>query len=210
MIDAVFFVLTGGNEKFFNSAANSRAQRTLETYMRCKTGVDGKEYLRAGSNIVSHIALEYIDSEDNKPFVIGTTLEIRDNNSKPDQRFYHVIDSGIDDLPFFVSDKVSNFKAFRDLSKKNEIDIETLDGSKAEIRYSIALTLGVNNKKYNELLPKAIAFRPITEVSQFVYDFLLPEHNVNLDRIREDIREFREIKEIIEKISVVRLQLSSF
>ena len=61
LIDALYFLLTGGEENKFNTAANEKAKRTLITYMRGRTGTEGREFLRNESYIISHIALEFFD-----------------------------------------------------------------------------------------------------------------------------------------------------
>ena len=74
LIDALYFLLTGGEDNNFNSAANENAQRTIVTYMRGKTGVEGKEFLRNDNDLISHIALEFLDDSNNTPLVIGVVL----------------------------------------------------------------------------------------------------------------------------------------
>ena len=41
LIDAIYFVLSGGDDKCFNNAANIDARRTIETYIRGKLGNEG-------------------------------------------------------------------------------------------------------------------------------------------------------------------------
>lgn len=59
LIDAIFYLLSGGEEskKNFNAAANDESERTLITYMRGKLGGEKKEFLRNDSSIITHIAL---------------------------------------------------------------------------------------------------------------------------------------------------------
>ena len=47
LLDAIYFLLSGGEDNKFNAAANENANRNLTTYMRGKTGTEGKEF-RAG------------------------------------------------------------------------------------------------------------------------------------------------------------------
>ena len=58
LLDAINYVLSGGAGKF-NQAANTNAKRTIESYVRGKAGIEGKEFIRNDDNIVSHIALEF-------------------------------------------------------------------------------------------------------------------------------------------------------
>ena len=50
ILDAIQYVLTAGKCKF-NKAASDIGNRTLESYIRCKTGIEGHEYARNGENV---------------------------------------------------------------------------------------------------------------------------------------------------------------
>lgn len=198
LIDALYFLLTGGEENKFNTAANEKAKRTLVTYMRGRTGTEGREFLRNESDIISHIALEFFDSVNQKFFVIGVVLEIQESKTKVGKSFYHIIGRGIDDEIFFTTkDDERLCLNYRSIEKKlGKGNISALDypsDSRVSIRKNIYSILQLN-QKYYDLLPKAIAFKPIPEVNEFVYKFLMPEKNVDIDNIRENIRIYNEIQ----------------
>ncbi len=198
LIDALYFLLTGGEENKFNTAANEKAKRTLVTYMKGRTGIEGSEFLRNEGNIISHIALEFFDTVTRKSFIIGVVLEIQDSKAKVGKSFYHIIDKQIDDALFF-SEKDGkryclNFRSMeKNLGKGNINALDYPSDSKSKIRNNIYTILQLNTKYY-DLLPKAIAFKPIPEVNDFVYKFLMPEKNVEIDNIRENIRIYNEIQ----------------
>jgi len=198
LIDALYFLLTGGEDNKFNTAANEKAKRTLVTYMRGRTGTEGNEFLRTENNIISHIALEFFDTVTLKPLIIGVVLEIQDSKLKVGKTFYHIIDKYIDDKLFFsTKDGERRCLNYRSMEKKlGKENINALDypsDSRMSIRKNIYSILQLNTKYY-DLLPKAIAFKPIPEVNDFVYKFLMPERNVDIDNIRENIRIYNEIK----------------
>lgn len=197
LIDALYFLLTGGESKF-NTAANENAKRTLVTYMRGRTGTEGSEFLRNENNIISHIALEFFDSITQKSLVIGVVLEIQDSKMKVGKSFYHIIGRGIDDELFFTSkgdeQLCLNYRSMeKKLGKNNVIALDYPSDSRTSIRKNIYSILQLS-PKYYDLLPKAIAFKPIPEVNDFVYKFLMPERNVDIDDIRETIRTYNEIQ----------------
>ena len=203
LLDALYFLLTGGEENKFNSAANEKAARTLETYMRGKTGIEGKTYLRSDLSLISHIAVEFYDDVAEEPFVIGVVLEIQDDKSKIGRTFYHLKRRGITDDLFIREEDGAisyvNYKVMR--ASLRDSDINVLDGSRPDIRSKIAGILSLENKRYYELLPKALAFKPIADVNDFVYKFLMPQKNVNIDNIRTLIRRFNELKRELENSS---------
>lgn len=198
LIDALYFLLTGGEDNKFNTAANEKAKRTLVTYMRGRTGTEGREFLRNDIDIISHIALEFFDSANQKLFVIGVVLEIQDSKAKVGKSFYHIIGRGIDDELFFTtkgSERLClNYRSMeKKLGKGNISALDYPSDSRISIRKNIYSILQLN-QKYYDLLPKAIAFKPIPEVNEFVYKFLMPERNVDIDNIRENIRTYNEIQ----------------
>ena len=215
LLDAIYFLLSGGEDNKFNAAANENANRNLTTYMRGKTGTEGKEFLRPESNIISHIALEFCDNASRQYFVVGVVLEIQDSRPKVGRSFYHIPNSMLtDDIFFNETDSGRNILNFRALEKKlgrdrvNSLDVPT--DSRENIRKNLYSILELDRKKYYELLPKAIAFKPIPEVGDFVYKFLLPENEVNIESIRLTIHTYNELqakikdetakKEALEKI----------
>ncbi|MBR6226370.1 MAG: AAA family ATPase [Bacilli bacterium] len=198
LLDAIYFLLTGGEENKFNSAANEKANRTLETYMRGKTGIEGKTYLREDKNLISHIAAEFYDDIAKESFVIGVVLEIQENKAKIGRSFYHIKRHGISDSLFRRRSDGAyiNFRAMQNVL--DDSDINSLDGSRNDIRAKISGILSLENKRYYELLPKALAFKPIGDVNDFVYKFLMPQKSVNVENIRAQIHTYNELKRQID------------
>ena len=92
LVDALYFLLSGGETNRFNVAANDSTNRTLESYMRGKTGVEGKSYLRAETPLISHLALEFLDRATNEYFVLGVCLEIQEGREGKVLRSFYKID----------------------------------------------------------------------------------------------------------------------
>ena len=208
LIDAIHYVIDGGKDVKFNSAANTSNQnkRTIESYMRLKTGVEGKEYLRNG-DVVTHIALEFFDTVSKENSVIGVCLELIKGNKNANEKFYQLVKSKIDDKFYLQNNengtfKVNTFAEFSKFIQNNDIRINVFDGSKRENCSKIHRCLGLfneNSLNYSILLNKAISFRPIDNVHKFVYSYLMPEKDIDLDSLRSSIRSYREIKELVIK-----------
>ena len=213
MLDALYFVLAGGSSKF-NLAATDETSRSVETYMRGTIGAEGRECLRPSPNLISHVALEFLDANGSS-LVLGCALEIRDGAPKADQAFYLIRNGHIQDELYFDIDgekkKVVNAKMLQDKSNAvfGERSFAAIKGTKTEIKSQIARALGLVSSKYYELLPKAIAFKPIREVNDFVFDFLLPEHNVDIASIRASIHSYMEIRKDVEIDEKKKEQLES-
>lgn len=212
LLDAIFFLLTGGDDNKFNAAANENANRTLSSYMRGKTGIEGKEYLRNAPNLISHIALEFLDNSNNSNFVIGVVLEIQEGTDKVGKSFYHLKNTKIEDSFYTSEDQDGHLSVLNFQIMKKRISGDVLNpitGSKKEIRRSIYGILSLENKRYYDLLPKAIAFKPIADVNDFVYQFLMPQKDINISNIRENIRVYndlnKKIKQDLEKKELLEI-----
>ena len=59
-IDALYYCISGGDDKNFNNAAQEKGKRDTEGYIRGKIGKEGQAYLRENSTVISHIALEFL------------------------------------------------------------------------------------------------------------------------------------------------------
>ncbi|QVK18885.1 AAA family ATPase [Mycoplasmatota bacterium] len=196
-LDAIQYVLTGGKAKF-NSAANLQAKRNLEGYLRCKLGIENKTYLR-NKDVISHIALEFFDDNSSKVFIIGAILEIN-KSGRIYERFYVLKNNEIQDTLFVEDNMIRGYALFKkNLLKENE-EVVFCD-TKEQTRKLFLDTLGIKNDKYIELIPKALAFRPIDELNKFVFDFLLNEKNVSIDELRQNVRSYREFENLIESLS---------
>ncbi len=195
ILDALQYVLTCGKQKF-NQAANDKASRDLIGYVRCKTGRDSHQYERTG-DITSHIALEFYDNEKKKPFVIGTVTDSSSNLSHPKSIFYRLEDVEIQDDLFLdngIPRKISDFKIhIRDLTSK-------ISKTQQEARNDFRNRFGALNMRFFDLLPKALAFRPINNVKDFVYSYLLDEKEVHIDLLKENIRTLSEFESYLKKI----------
>ena len=196
LVDALYFLLSGGDEKHFNHAANQNAKRTLETYMRCKTGIENKEYLRPEANLISHIALVYQSNQTKESFTLGVVLELSSGNTKPKSYFYYVPNYEINEEDYVSDYVISNYNRL-EINIKN---LESLDKNGVKKRKE-AIARDIfklqSSEKYFDLLAKAIAFKPIEEVNSFVNDFLLKEKNIDLESIRSEMRNYKEIHETL-------------
>ncbi len=196
LVDAIYYLLSGGDDKHFNHAANANAKRTLETYMRAKTGIENKEFLRNQSNLISHIVAEYYSPKTHESFVLGVVLELQSGNIKPKVNFYFVNNYEIKEDDYVSNNVVANYNTL----KKNIKDLTSLETNGVrKRREAIARDIFKleSSEKYYDLLAKAIAFKPIEEVNSFVNSFLLSEKNISLEGLRSEMRNYKELHETL-------------
>ncbi|MDD3107009.1 MAG: SbcC/MukB-like Walker B domain-containing protein [Bacilli bacterium] len=195
LLDAVNFILSGASGKF-NQAANAYTKRTVESYIRGKTGLEGKTFLRDQDNLISHIALEFYDQLSKKYLTIGVVFELPLSSRRNHGIFYHIADSKLEENYYIRENKILGLNQFKAAVKVNGKEVRTFE-TKRDIKSMIKSTLGLSSDKYFELLPKALAFHPINEVNKFVYDFLLPEDTVDIESLQTNIYSYREISKLL-------------
>ena len=197
ILDAIFFVISGGESRMFNKAANENSNRTVETYMRCKLGKENQECLRNDSDLVSHIVLEFFDERKQSFKLIGTVLEIR-GNGEPRSKFYS-LDISLDKLCLIKNQRIQTAEELKEMYGK-DLFVE-MNKSKKQNRSSINKILGLNRNAdeiYFDLLKSAIAFNPLEDdVSQFVKRFLLRENNINIGALQDELRNYKQINDEI-------------
>ncbi len=197
LVDAICFIIGGGRIKF-NQSARDRGNRTVETYMR--GSLSDKEWLRSESNIISHIQLEFFDEYNKSSFLLGCVFELYEQYAKADQNFYCINNCSMENDMFFdnKSNNIRSYKYMEKYCQEHNFDINKFNGTKTEIRKSIGIRLGLENEKYFELLPKAIAFRADYSLEQLIFEFLLPKNDVDLENIIDTIREYESYRDNIE------------
>lgn len=189
ILDALQYVLTVGKCKF-NKAASDIGSRTLESYMRGKTGIEGKEYLR-NQDVTTYICLEFYDEKTSISQVIGTVIDLNSSrNIIPE--FFQITHCQIKDLVFIQGNKVLNRSDF----KKKVIELgysSIFKDRKKEAESLFANALGLTTK-YFDLVTRALAFKAIDNVYQFILDFLLKEDDIDINDLRISIQKYQNLE----------------
>ncbi len=209
LMDAIYYVLSGGDQYHFNKAASEGGQRSLETYMRGKMGSEKNPFLRPQTDIVSYIVLEYEDEKRKHSMTLGCEMEII-ASTQPKTHFFVINDYKINDEDFIKGKRIVEYKSFKSNARAMKYDFDELPDSKKDRRKKLARDIFKldDYNRYYELLQNAISFKPISEVSTFVNGFLLDEDNIELGSLREEIRAYQNIHKMVikekEKIEMLK------
>ena len=192
VLDAIQMVLTGNSTKF-NKAANENSDRDLKSYVRCKIDTTEKTYLRQ-DNVISNIALEFYEEKENRWFVIGVHITSGNENENPAKRWY--IENGqLEDFSFLTEEnKPSMADEFRNKGEKVKF-IKTVNEYKENLRHR----LGNLEDKFFEVILKALAFRPVDNVKDFINRYVLTEKNIDVQSLRESIDVLNEFEQTLKK-----------
>ena len=199
LLDAIQFVITCSTN-YFNKAAHENGKRKLSGYVRCKTGRENKPYERTGE-ISAHVALEFYEKEKKKYFIVGAVI---DSASEGQEKTVRYLMNGVrleDDL-FYNGKAPKSISQFRTSNAKKITQWCTTD---KDAKSMIKNRLGRIEDKFFKLIPKALAFRPINDIKDFVYSYVLDEKEVNIDILRENVRTYQDLQRTLENIKI-RLQ----
>ena len=193
ILDAITYVITAGDTQF-NVAANENGKRDLKGYVKCKVSRSDKEYLREG-DVTGHIALEFYDTVRDTYFTVGTVIDAFGDLLPAKNIFYQVFEKLSDS--FFVSDEgiILSTADFKKHNQSFEIFM-----TKKEAKRAFRTTFGNLNEDFFRLIHKALAFKPIADVKEFIYDHLLEEKQIAVDNIKESIRSYKELEHTLKVI----------
>lgn len=187
IVDAIAFVLTAGDQ-IFNLAANEKSKRDLRGYVKCKLGIDNQEYLR-DSDTTGHVALEFYDEGKKEYFTIGTVIDVFGEILAPKVIFYDYDGTIKDSL--FVDDEG---KILTTINFKKTKQAKRVFMTRREAKLAFRSLFGSVNENYFSLLPKALAFKPIPDVKDFIYRYLLEEKILDVEPIKESIHAYRDLE----------------
>ncbi len=193
IVDAVAFVITAGDQ-IFNLAANEKSKRDLRGYVKCKLGTDNQEYLRDGDT-TGHVALEFFDESKEEYFTVGTVIDVFGEILPPKVLFYHV-DGQMKDT-FFVDQegKILTTSGFKKTKQATRTYL-----TRREAKLAFRSLFGSINETYFSLIPKALAFKPIPDVKDFIYRYLLEEKVLDVESIKESINAYRDLEATLKVI----------
>ena len=190
LLDAMQYVLTGGKTKF-NLAANEDGNRKLEGYVRGRLGTETQENIR-NEDVTTHIALQFYDEEEKQDFIIGSVIDLPEGG-KCRENFYIAYRCKADKNLFIKENgEILNKGQFE--RNLNHLKIKNnFMNTKEEARRMVTSTFSLSSK-YTELIRRALAFKPIGDLNEFMYRFLLPEEKINIDSLRENVLLYRQFE----------------
>src|SRR5690554_2392166 len=191
LLDAIQYLLVGGRGGVkFNVAANEDAKRSLEGYVRGRLGAEDREFLRP-NDVITHVALEFYDEEDDTYNILGVILDLpKGANIK--ERFYILEDISIDDALFLDGNYPRDYRSMRDFLKTMGRELRPYDTQKA-YRDAMSRFFGMDARKYSQILPKALAFKPI-DLQAFIFEFLLDDDPVDIQSLKNNVEQLKRVE----------------
>lgn len=193
ILDAVQFVMTCSKANF-NKAAHEKGKRTLNSYIRCKTGREDRPYERTGA-LSAHIALEFYDEAKKRPFIIGVVMDSSTEEKEPNTAWYLIENKELRDEFFQSGKQIKSISVFRSTNKGVQF-YSTI----AETKKMMLNRFGRLEDKFFSLIPKALAFKPIHDIKDFVYSYVLDEKDVNIEALKENVRSYQDLERMLQDV----------
>ena len=203
IMDAIRYCLT--TNKDFNTAGNKKSGRTLLGSVHQKQRAENS-YLRLG-HTVSYIGIEFLDESINKYFVISVRVE----SETPKQELkgvsqdWYITKSGykLEDIPYFTETKKGKKPTSKDAFRLDNRGMEKAS-SQADARRKICRVLGIGDadsqigKKFNEVFHMGTSLEDIKDIREFIYTYILPEPEINIECLKKDMYELERLQEILQ------------
>ena len=194
ILDAIQFVVIC-SANFFNKAAHDNGKRSLSGYVRCKSGRENKPYERTGE-ISAHVALEFYEESRDRYFIVGAVIDSATEGQETAVR-YLMDNCRLSEEMFFKGKTPRSISEFRSFNSKG---IRQWCKTQTEARKMIKARLGRIEDKFFSLIPKAMAFKPIDDIKEFVYTYVLDAKEVNIDLLRENVRSYQDLERTLESV----------
>ncbi|MGE5572196.1 MAG: ATP-binding protein [Bacteroidota bacterium] len=199
ILDAIQYVLVADLRQVrFNVSAHEETRRDLLGYLRCKTGIatdNGEKSLRQG-DITSYIALEFHDRSKDEYFIVGAVMDSYADGMTYKTNFFKIEKQRTTDDLFLAGKRPRNIREFKVHMKGYDA---TVYPSVEQYREDLLMKLGSLGERFFSLFVKAISFKPITDIRQFVYSYVLDEKRVNIDIMRENFERYKEYSDLVEQ-----------
>jgi uncharacterized protein YPO0396 len=199
ILDAVQFALVGGQREVkFNQAAMAGSQRTLTSYVRGELGTEGQRFLRGDATAV--VALEF-RNPDQTYFVHGAVIDAYQDGRSPDVSYFVVNGAALNDAWFFRAEG----QLFDSRSFRRHLEHFSLPDPQAraqlftrleDYRFHLLNRLGQLKETFTAKIVKGLAFSPLTNIRDFVHNYLLDENLVDVKTLREQLETMRHFESL--------------
>lgn len=204
IMDAIRYCLT--TNKDFNTAGNKKSGRTLLGSVHQKQRAENS-YLRPG-HTVSYIGIEFLDENIGKNFVITVRVESEtpNQNLRGVNQDWYITKPGytLEDIPFFTQTKDGKKPTSRDAFKLENKGMDRASNI-TDAKKRICRVLGIGDsdspigKKFNEVFHMGTSLEDIKDIREFIYTYILPEPEVNVEFLQKDMRELERLQEILQE-----------
>lgn len=211
ILDAIQYALVGDlTQVQFNKAANDRSKRSLGGYVRYKLGSEVESDDNASDEererkqrfgrgaCTGYVLLQFADPhEPDEGFICGSVMDASDAESTHVEHWEFILSPAaypdIDDVPAIsLNDFVLPGRDFRSQLKMRPgaYAYASVKDYQEELRHR----LGALPHAFHHLMVKALGFRPLGQVKQFVMDYLLDPKNIDTTSLQANLEHYKRLE----------------
>ncbi len=212
ILDALQLLILGDTRgTFFNKAANDKAGRSLEGYLKGEIGDDGDAgyTYKRNSRFSTYIVCEFLDKVTKKSFCLGVIFDVY-KESDIENHFFSI--QGTIPQNEFIDENEIPF-SYRDLKSflTREYGTKNFEFYASNKQYQDAERgkLGGLNQKFFNLFKKAVTFTPIDDIEKFIVEYVCDVKNkIDITSMQENIRQYNELSKQVELMKTKEKELT--
>jgi len=203
VLDAIQVALVADlSDILLNRAANERSRRTLHGYVRWKIGSEDEQrpgMVRFGRGAcTSYVLLEFRDDEDPAAaFTCGVGLEATEADTQLAKLHFVVPSASVSGIAVVTGGNGQDQEIVIPL-RELRVWLRGNGGKywpdAGTYREELRQRLGVLPESFHRLLVKALAFKPIGQVRQFVFDYLLDPRPIDTAALQANLDHYKRLE----------------
>jgi uncharacterized protein YPO0396 len=204
ILDAIQVALVADlTDVLLNRAANEKSRRALYGYVRWKIGAEDESRLGAvhfgRGACTSYVMLEFADDADpSRAFTGGIGFEATETDTDVAKVYFVVPGTGAADIEAIMTgDNSSDDRVVRPL-RDFRLWLRGHGGQywpdAGTYREELRQRLGVLPESFHRLIVKALAFKPIGQVRQFVFDYLLDPRPIDTASLQDNLEHYKRLE----------------
>ncbi len=199
VLDAVQWALVADQQQVrFNKAANEQSRRSLHGYVRYKLGSEDEArpgQVRFGRGAcTSYVILQFADDRDPAgDFACGLAMEASEADTHVPRVHFVAPRSTAAEVPAVApGDLVRPLREFRQALRA--VPHNRLFADAGTYREELRHRLGALPEAFHRLIVKALDFKPIGEVRDFVFHYLLDERPVDTAALQANLEHYKRLE----------------
>ncbi|MBS3938985.1 MAG: AAA family ATPase [Peptococcaceae bacterium] len=183
IIDAIQVLLVANQRQIkFNSAAHEDAKRSLLSYLRGKIGSHERTYTRE-NEFTSYIIAEFRDEKKRESFIIGVVMDIHRDDAIVEEYFI-INDCKMADL--ILRSPNGNWRTREEFHRSHAGKNAIFERTKTGYQNALLNRMGQLENRFFSVFCRALSFKPLDDIRDFVYNFILEKKELQLDLLKQN------------------------
>lgn len=198
----------------FNAAAHDEAKRSYLNYLKGKIGSDERSFVREG-DFTTYIVSEFRDEDKKESFLIGVAVDVFRDRSY-EEEYFILADTRLDELDLVnIKGDLLNREEFRRRYGGSSLGVgrggsrrqAIFERNKTNYQKAMLARLGQVPERFFRIFTKALSFKPIQNIRDFVEDYILDKRELQLDLMKQNFELHERYKLELERLLEKKLQL---